>query len=1030
MLGTALVMRMTRLRYGNMAAVSAACGEVAWACGLLLQIPALVSVTRVYLCYTPTSGVHRGVRMASVMEDMQCRETQHWVLGLVCVPLVLCWGVALPLLLARKVEAHLLFRHSEPHKHERYMRWKEAEYAFDISSEWRREHYWLFSSFKRKWGAPFYHTIWQLLIALQLLLLVMTNDTPSTHAALTSMVLVVWAAWVWMVRPFRCGSTNMVVMLLSIGTSFATTYSTVRANGTVNALTIASGFTPLMQTVHILVIVVLACALALFCAPRFGWPRGMVGAAEWRLFTADEPQAAEQVEPGAHARGSRGAGGLRTLRGAAKVAPTSAASTIQLHASRGVRGSTVAPAPESAASRNGSGSFIEGDQDEHGDPPSELVDTAAAAPVVPGIDASNAHRSVDESDDELDALLTARACDDDWAALGGKPSAGADRSVSTVVQRRPGTPVGPAGSGSSMDGTPMPGRAPRLSAVSAGRAQERQLNVRVRSEELGRGRYRSSRRGVCGWIETLYMRVGEMLGLAVEVGNVSAYTGRAEYVCCPWCNSRTRRTQRGRTGDVCARSYLTLGSRTKPLAAWFSVLPGFDASQTVRVSMLEENQLLTPDDVALLETQWVAQIQDARDMLRRLLRRPRELIPVHLVRQRALELRDSWNLARKTRHVLAWSLRDVMDELADVIEMAAPVTVFPNPELEAAMDFLAERCKQRDRVLALCSMKMRHIFIKVLALKCWMGERNILQQFPPEVYARSTHGAGPGSLWKRGLSALRGSKRSRSPRAGSGNAALDTPRALLSSARASARAQLTARGTRDVAPDLVAQIQAASQSRALLVGFTRKVLALAAVEAGDHRLPSAMPLQDPRQLAVFAADSVSFCREAAASVVKQTATPVQRAGMSSTNLELLRRRGAAVIGLLVQVSCRWRALLVARERMAGSPFGPESAVRSGKRDYYMTARQTRAAAAEHTVELALEPQLATSARSCNIVEYLPGVPAVYALWRIDIDLATALAAASPVEVQGWYEVLAEVQAAFGVMWKHLQPLLHMQAQRK
>jgi hypothetical protein len=356
------------------------------------------------------------------------------------------------------------------------------------------------------------------------------------------------------------------------------------------------------------------------------------------------------------------------------------------------------------------------------------------------------------------------------------------------------------------------------------------------------------------------------------------------------------------------RDYLTTGARSTPLRKWFSVLPGRSANTSVRISQLQLQRLLTPDDVAELEMRWILGIKAAKSLVRRSERIPSELVDCRLIRRLALALRMEHRVSRRMRHVLAYSLQDTLDELAVVLDRCAPVSIFPNETLERLLPGLVTRMAKREKQMALVDPRLRRMLLKLFALKAWMGQRPIKTSFPQAAYVKD-------QLARRGMNSMLAGWLSRADKAE--EEAKPASRLIRRlERRDSMRPELA----------LVARAQEHAKEGGTVdsimmergyVTYTRQLLSSMAY--GGTTALSAVRLMPAMDLLLLTPDSSLFVKESTGSIHGDLGTELKRRVLSDARKRSSMDRCRAVLSLGAAVRDRWRVVLVQWEKAAGDP---------------------------------------------------------------------------------------------------------------
>ena len=924
--------------------------ETAWWGAQLLYVPACLAFSRLYPCETLLAGEFAGQSRLAVDPSFECGGAAHVLAIIVFTPFLVIWLVGVPAGIAYHVSSSLVFPPSKPHRHERFLRWKESEYAFGITLDWRREHMWMFSSFRRRWWHPYNRAIWYTLMGVNIMLFTVLRDRPALQASVFFVVIFLWTVRMILLPAYRVGTSSALAFVVWAAASFNSIYSVVRANGVVSALTIDSEYFSFMQGVNLFLFTLAVIVLAVAASPAFTWPRGLVGGHQWRSLSGFSGHFFNPKESALYT--FRGQAANNALQGKAESSRNPYMRTASLLRRAVVLGSPSRRiAPEEAlgagaatddSPRKLPPSFalaipnresakvaptIHEEGGEGGSPapaPGDESESAPLAPAgVPGLGLGGglhgtstmpfgaegtAEEDVGITDAQLDELLAER----DFLDFGDAPESDSDSGdEETEAADAAAAEAAGAGERSVSGGVPTYTRT----------VGQRQANLRGRNRanvnraiSLQGGKRR--REGWSGWCETKGWYAAEFLGCAVEAGDVDPHTGQAKYLCCPWLRHGKQATSTaaslGQAGLLMKawskREYLTTGARSTPLRKWFSVLPGRSANTSVRISQLQLQRLLTPDDVAELEMRWMLGIKAAKSLVRRSQRIPSELVDCRLVRRLALALRMEHRMARRMRHVLAYSLQDTLDELAIVIDRCAPVSIFPNEALERLLPSLVTRMEKREKQMALVDPRLRRMLLKLFALKAWMGQRPIKAAFPEAAYAKE-------QLARRGMNSILAGWLSRADKVEEeAKPANRLVRRL--SRRDSMRPEL----------QLLARAQAHAQEGGTMdavmrergyVTYTRQQLSSMAY--GGASAMSAVRIMAAMDLLLLTPDASLFVKESTSSIHGDFGTELKRRVLSDARKRAGLDRCRAVLALAAAVRARWRVILVQWEKSAGDP---------------------------------------------------------------------------------------------------------------
>ena len=920
--------------------------ETAWWGAQILYVPACLAFSRLFPCETLLAGEFAGQSRLSVDPSFECGGAAHVLAIIVFTPFLVVWLLGVPAGIAYHVSSSLVFPPSKPHRHERFLRWKESEYAFGITLDWRREHMWMFSSFRRRWWHPYNRAIWYSIMGVNIMLFTVLRSSPALQASLFFLVIFCWTMRMILLPAYRVGTSSALAFIVWAAASFNSIYSVVRANGVVSALTIDSEYFAFMRGVNLFLFTLAVIVLAVAASPAFTWPRGMVGGHQWRSLSGFSGHFFNPKESALYTfRGQAANNALNGKPESSRNPYMRTASVLRRAMVLGSPSRRIVPAealdantstddsprklPPSFAlaipnreSAKVAPTIQEGDEGgEGGDDESAPLAPAGVPDLGLGGGlhgtstapfSADGEADVDEvgiTDAQLDELLAER----DFLDFGDAPESDSDSGDEEIDAAEAAAAEAAKGMGerSSAGGVPTFTR-------SVG---NRQANLRGRNRanvnraiSLQGGKRR--REGWTGWCETKGWYLAEFLGCAVEAGDVDPHTGQAKYLCCPWLRHGKQATSTaaslGQAGLLMKswskREYLTTGARSTPLRKWFSVLPGRSANTSVRISQLQLQRLLTPDDVAELEMRWMLGIKAAKSLVRRSQRIPPELVDCRLVRRLALALRMEHRMARRMRHVLAYSLQDTLDELAVVIDRCAPVSIFPNEALERLLPGLVTRMEKREKQMALVDPRLRRMLLKLFALKAWMGQRPIKASFPQAAYMKD-------QLSRRGMNGILAGWLTRADKAEEEAKPVNRLVRRLSR-RDSMRPEL----------QLLARAQAHAKEGGTMdsvmrergyVTYTRQQLSSMAY--GGASALAAVRIMAAMDLLLLTPDASLFIKESTGSIHGDFGTELKRRVLSDTRKRAGMDRCKAVLALAAAVRDRWRVILVQWEKSAGDP---------------------------------------------------------------------------------------------------------------
>jgi hypothetical protein len=240
---------------------------------LLIHLPLILNLSHAYVC--SSHPVYTDGLRLSVDPQWACFSWQHLALMGGCAPTMLFFLVLFPLWMWKHVNERLVFR--SKHQHERYLRWKEAEYVFFLSAEWRREKMWLFTSFRRPWLHPFDRCFW--LISTGGLVAAYTYLRFSTAAQTDVLfgVLAIWSLWHLISKAYRCGTSHLLALCVYVGLSILAFWGVMRAHNLKSSLVVDTAWSSAVEGICLGVMACCgAAALIIPLYPGFGWPRGII----------------------------------------------------------------------------------------------------------------------------------------------------------------------------------------------------------------------------------------------------------------------------------------------------------------------------------------------------------------------------------------------------------------------------------------------------------------------------------------------------------------------------------------------------------------------------------------------------------------------------------------------------------------------------------------------------------------------------------------------------------------------------------
>ena len=171
------------------------------------------------------------------------------------------------------VIAYNNYVHDTNENHETYLKMKELEYVFDLSYIWRTNWFFLFSSFKREGLALYHRGLYYLLIISLSLVYSFLQPYISLKFYVVVAIVVVFCAFSTIKPPFRCGTSNMVYIILLWGTIPTLILLYIRTTEMRSALIMVDdnfgGFL-IALNLFVLLLVIMMCGI--FMSLKVRWP--------------------------------------------------------------------------------------------------------------------------------------------------------------------------------------------------------------------------------------------------------------------------------------------------------------------------------------------------------------------------------------------------------------------------------------------------------------------------------------------------------------------------------------------------------------------------------------------------------------------------------------------------------------------------------------------------------------------------------------------------------------------------------------
>mmetsp|Transcript_32381 Transcript_32381/g.36916 ORF Transcript_32381/g.36916 Transcript_32381/m.36916 type:complete len:160 (-) Transcript_32381:418-897(-) len=98
--------------------------------------------------------------------------------------------------------------------HDAFIKRKEIEYVLEISDSWRKQSFFLFSSYKGSKLRMYFKPVFNIFVLFLICVHSFCEDKLSTKGSIFSVSLTLAAVSFMVIRPFRCASTNFLVFLM------------------------------------------------------------------------------------------------------------------------------------------------------------------------------------------------------------------------------------------------------------------------------------------------------------------------------------------------------------------------------------------------------------------------------------------------------------------------------------------------------------------------------------------------------------------------------------------------------------------------------------------------------------------------------------------------------------------------------------------------------------------------------------------------------------------------------------------------
>jgi hypothetical protein len=144
---------------------------------------------------------------------------------------------------------------------------------------------------------------------------------------------------------------------------------------------------------------------------------------------------------------------------------------------------------------------------------------------------------------------------------------------------------------------------------------------------------------------------------------------------------------------------------------------------------------ITHSELARLEYDWIRAIRESRRVLATQLSptRPLLMVDVALLADAARAVAPHFARAFACRHILALTLAEAVDSLCERIREAHGVSIANHPVLGPLLPGLRKRMDQRERDFCLTGPRGARVLTKLLAMRGFLGDRNIPPLYIPGV---------------------------------------------------------------------------------------------------------------------------------------------------------------------------------------------------------------------------------------------------------------------------------------------------------
>lgn len=236
----------------------------------LCYLPCLLAVSRLFYCETKEDENGQDQYILSADYSTDCLSSYHVLSVFVCSTLVALPLFGLPILSYKYIKEGLVY--DDQLDHEKCMQKWEIRYILGLDDYWLRHQLWLTASFKKYAVFSRVHVL--LFKATMLVLFVAFRWSFKIQSTLIWFLSACGSMYYTMVEyPYRCGTTNVIMVVLILMMFLNSSFAMVNAFGTKTAATVASNQTYIMGCGNLAGLVVIT-ALFLYTAIKvvLDWP--------------------------------------------------------------------------------------------------------------------------------------------------------------------------------------------------------------------------------------------------------------------------------------------------------------------------------------------------------------------------------------------------------------------------------------------------------------------------------------------------------------------------------------------------------------------------------------------------------------------------------------------------------------------------------------------------------------------------------------------------------------------------------------